>query len=951
MYVGAGNPYGSGSTVFQSLNGGQTWTLFPDTTYGAVTEGGYLPHVAVTSLNLSLGDIDPDTGMPTLDGPYAPNAANQTSAANADPDTLMAATYGQGEFAINLAPLILGNTVTVSGTTLPVAPSELPTVTGPINILGSSEISGFGNATWITVEDVTNPADPVVVAGFNPADPIPTPGPTNSTNGLGNFSIAFNPETYYTSNGVKTIEVFATDNAGSVGNVVTYSFNLNPPTQLVFSNSGEPPATALAGQNFAAPSPVVVDVEDAADTIATQFNGPVTIALANNATGIDPSSTLTVNAVNGVATFTDLAIDPAGTYVLQATSTGLTPGLSTSITINPAAAAKLVWTTEPPSETTESVPFGATVDLEDQYGNVETAYNQDISVSLDLNGAADHGALSGTTTVAASGGVATFTNLAINALGNPFTLIASSDGLTSSSSAIDVVAPVLVPSDQVQSTQAATAGVGFSLSWTAETNLGTVDTAFDGTVILAILTGPTGATIQGTTSATAVNGIATFTNVILDTAGSYVLQASSGNLVPGDTSVTVSPAAATGLYFEEEPPSNVPAGSDFTVAVGAEDQFGNPTTTLTGTVTIGIENNPGGSKQLGGVLTVTAIKGLATFSGLTLNKAGIGYTLQATNGGTFTSATTSGFNVTANPATQLVFATEPPATVIAGQDFAASPNPVVVNAEDQYGNTDPTYNGPVTIALANNATGIDPSSTLTVNAVNGVATFSKLAIDTVGTYQLEATTNNGLTLATSTKVTVNPDPQSPMLVWSTQPPTQVAHGAPFGVTVDLEDQYHNLETAINGNVTIALDNNPGNAALGGTLTVTASGGVAAFTGLSISKIGNDYTLAATGDDLSTPASNQIDVTLIPAVAFDVTTQPPSSVEYAHTFDLKVTALDQYGNPDPDFTGSVTVAISALREAPPWEERRRSTPSPASRASRACIWTRSGPLRWSCRAPV
>ena len=33
----------------------------------------------------------------------------------ADPDVLMAATYGQGEFAINLAPLILGNAVTVSG--------------------------------------------------------------------------------------------------------------------------------------------------------------------------------------------------------------------------------------------------------------------------------------------------------------------------------------------------------------------------------------------------------------------------------------------------------------------------------------------------------------------------------------------------------------------------------------------------------------------------------------------------------------------------------------------------------------------------------------------------------------------------------------------------------------------------------------------------------------------
>ena len=108
LYVGAD------SGVFQSLDNGQTWTLFPDTTYGAVMEGGNLPHVSVTSLSLSLGNIGSSTGMPTLDGPYAPNASNQTSAASADPDILMAATYGQGEFAINLAPLIIGNAVTVT---------------------------------------------------------------------------------------------------------------------------------------------------------------------------------------------------------------------------------------------------------------------------------------------------------------------------------------------------------------------------------------------------------------------------------------------------------------------------------------------------------------------------------------------------------------------------------------------------------------------------------------------------------------------------------------------------------------------------------------------------------------------------------------------------------------------------------------------------------------------
>jgi subtilisin-like proprotein convertase family protein len=902
LYVGAD------SGVFQSLNGGQTWTLFPDTSYGAVVEGGYLPHVSVTSLSLSLGDIAVSTGMPTLDGPDAPNASNQTSVSAADPDTLMAASYGQGEFAINLAPLIVanasGNDVTVSGTSPGNASTNgLPAVNNPITINGLSEITGFGNATWITVEDVTNPADPVVVAGFNPADPVPTPSSSNSTDGLGNFSIAFNPETYYATNGPKTIEVFATDNAGSVGNVVTYSFYLNPPTQLQFATPGEPPATALAGQNFASPSPVIVDVEDQAGGIANTFNGPVTLVLANNATGIF-LGTLTVDAVDGIATFTDLAIDTAGTYELEATSPSLTPGLSTSITIDPAAASQLVWVTQPPSEINEGVPFGATLDLEDQYGNLETAFNQNVSVALELNGQPDATDLSGTIPVAASGGVATFTNLAINALGDPFTLTASGGGITSApSNDIDVVAPVLVPGNGSQSV---TAGVGFPLTWTAETYLGTTDTAFNGVVVLTIYSGPAGATIQGTTSANAVAGIATFSNVILDTAGTYDIRASSGNLVPGDTSVTVTAAAAAGLYLVQEPPTSVQAGAGFGFKVGAEDQYDNPVP-LTGSITVTILNNPGNS-TLGGVTTATASGGVATFTNLTLNKAGNDYTLQVSSS-KLAAATTTGIDVTAGPASQLAFATEPPATAIAGQDFAASPNPVIVDAEDKYGNVDPTYNGQVTIALAAGATGtFDASSVLTVNAVQGVATFSNLAIDTVGTYQLVAA-NSQLGSATSTSLTVNPNPQPGLLAWVTEPPGQVTHDLGFGVTLDVEDRYGNLETAYDGNVSIALDNNPTGAILGGTTTVTASGGVATFSGLTVHNIGNNYTLVAMIVGVTSPDSTPFNVTPIPGVSLTVTTQPPSPVQYAQTFGLTVTALDQFGNPDPDFTGRVTVAIS------------------------------------------
>ena len=42
---------------------------------------------------------------------------------------------------------------------------------------------------------------------------------------------------------------------------------------------------------------------------------------------------------------------------------------------------------------------------------------------------------------------------------------------------------------------------------------------------------------------------------------------------------------------------------------------------------VALANNPTGA-SLGGTLSVTASQGVATFSGLTINKVGTGYTLQ-----------------------------------------------------------------------------------------------------------------------------------------------------------------------------------------------------------------------------------------------------------------------------------------------------------------------------------
>src|SRR5262249_35153325 len=75
-----------------------------------------------------------------------------------------------------------------------------------------------------------------------------------------------------------------------------------------------------------------------------------------------------------------------------------------------------------------------------------------------------------------------------------------------------------------------------------------------------------------------------------------------------------------------------------------EDQYGNVVTTATNTVKVAFANNPTGA-TLGGTLTVTASQGVATFSGLTINKVANGSTLQVSSTG-LSSAVTNAINVT-----------------------------------------------------------------------------------------------------------------------------------------------------------------------------------------------------------------------------------------------------------------------------------------------------------------
>ena len=212
--------------------------------------------------------------------------------------------------------------------------------------------------------------------------------------------------------------------------------------------------------------------------------------------------------------------------------------------------------------------------------------------------------------------------------------------------------------------------------------------------------------------------------------------------------------------ISSRPPSSVTAGDGFGLSVAAKDPFGNPTPSFNGSVTIALASGPDAA-TLGGTLTATAVDGVATFSGLTLNTAGTGYTLEATASG-LEIATTTLFDVVPAAATRLVIAAQPLATVVAGSDFGLR-----VVAEDLFGNIDPQFNGAVTVALARNPAGSTLSGTLTTPAVQGTATFGSLSLNDAGdgfTLQISST---GLASATTMAFNVAPAPTPPE---TAQPP-------------------------------------------------------------------------------------------------------------------------------------------------------------------------------------
>ena len=247
-----------------------------------------------------------------------------------------------------------------------------------------------------------------------------------------------------------------------------------------------------------------------------------------------------------------------------------------------------------------------------------------------------------------------------------------------------------------------------------------------------------------------------------------------------------------------------------------------------------------------------AVNGVATFAGVTLNQTGSGFTLLATSND-LTVVTTNALSVTPAIPTQLVFAVPPPESVAADSSFG-----LVVYVDDVLENVATSFQGTVVLSLSSNPGDATLGGTVSVTAINGVATFAGLTLDQQGDGYTLLATSNGLPSSTSGAINVTPA-AAKQLVVRTQPPSSIPAGDSFGLVV-VADSGGVVDTSFNGTVIVQLNNNPGGAFLGGTASVTAVNGVATFAGLTLSQMGNGYTLYLGGAPYASTTTGILNVT-------------------------------------------------------------------------------------------
>lgn len=282
------------------------------------------------------------TGNTIVQPTTATNASGQTTAT-------MSSTLAESK---TISATINGTAITDTAAAVFTTPSPSPSqciveATTPVVADGTST-----TIITITANDAYGhpipgiPAASIVVSSTGTGNTIGPP--TTATDASGQTTATMK------STVAETKTISATIGGVSVTDTAVVIFTAGAPAQLGFITSpGQTPAMAVLS-----PHPQVA-IQDASGNMVTDSNAPVTVEIkaGTGAAGATLSGTLTVNAVNGVATFSDLKINRAGTgYQLTAISLGFTADSQAfNITAEPALTIEKLGDQDPVDPNTEVI--------------------------------------------------------------------------------------------------------------------------------------------------------------------------------------------------------------------------------------------------------------------------------------------------------------------------------------------------------------------------------------------------------------------------------------------------------------------------------------------------------------------------------------------------------------------------------------------------------------------
>ncbi len=681
----------------------------------------------------------------------------------------------------------------------------------------------------------------------------------------------------------------------------------------------QPSATATAGVPFA--QQPVIRLQDQFGNFCTNNSSTAVTAARTSGTGSGTlQGTTTLNSVAGLVTFTNLSHNVATTITIDFTATGATTATSTPIAISPAAMSRLVFTTQPGGATAGSAfSTQPVLSTQDQFGN-NTAAGLPANLNVTVTLTSGTGPLQGTTTLdigaAAGNGTVSFTDLRIDVAGTNDQLTASASGLTNALSSMFTVNPG--PSAnlviQTQPPASATAGLAFSPAPVIRLldAFGNPVTTDNSTVVTATRNAGTAA-LQGTTSVTAVNGVAAFANLSYNKAETITISFSASFASVISASVTVVPGAPNKLVIGTQPSATATAGIPFTQqpVIAVTDSQGNLVST-NGLVVAAARG--AGTGTLQGSLSASTVGGIATFTNLSYNVAET-ITLNFTSG-SLTNAVSSNIVVSAAAFARLQLLvpgetaapgtstgkTGTPSARTAGVAFNAT-----VNAVDAFWNLTTNLTDTVDISSTDTIAVLPADSALT----NGTSLLS-VTLGTAGSQTLTATdvTDGTKTNSTSSVMTVNPGPASKLLV-TQQPFSTATAGVAFATQpkVTLQDSYGNTVTSYTTAVA-ATETSGGNLNATTTArTVTPTNGVATFSGLFVTNAASGVTLTFTSGTLTPAVSSGITVSPASAAKLLVSQQPSATATAGSAFaqQPQVIVQDTYGNTVTSYATAITAA--------------------------------------------